>query len=173
MMNILTHSTPVDFRQESFDCAIHYGGTGWEGLYTEALLRETLFPLCSPELCRKHQFTRPEDLRRAPLLHLTTRPDAWERWFLFNGLDPESIGGPLFDQFTIMAQAAMGGLGLALLPSFLFSREIEDGALVRALDLPMQSSESYFLSWPLNRSTYTPLLAFREWLQGEILKDRA
>jgi len=172
MVNILTRSAPVDFRQESFDCAVHFGTTGWEGLCMAALRRETVTPLCSPELRKKYHFTKPEDLKKAPLLHLTTRPDAWERWFLFNGHDPESIHGPLFDHFATMAQAASAGLGLVLLPGFLFTREIQEGALVPALNLPMQSTESYFLSWPRDRSTYGPLLAFRDWLLAQMQKDR-
>ena len=72
-----------------------------------------------------------------------------------------------------MAQAAVAGLGLVLLPEFLFSREIEDGALVPAIDLPTQSIESYFLSWPLDGSDYAPLLAFRDWVLGEMHGDRA
>ena len=72
-----------------------------------------------------------------------------------------------------MAQAAVAGLGLVLLPEFLFSREIEDGALVPAIDLPTQSIESYFLSWPLDGSDYAPMLAFRDWVLGEMHGDRA
>lgn len=171
VVNVMTRSAPVDFRHESFDGAVHFGTEGWEGLCMAALRRETIVPLCSPELRRQYGFAQPADLKNAPLLHLTTRPDAWERWFLFNGHDPESIHGPLFDQFSTMAQAAMTGLGLVLLPSFLFAAEIEAGTLVPALNLPMQSEESYFLTWPLNRSTYTPLLAFREWLLAETQKE--
>jgi LysR family glycine cleavage system transcriptional activator len=172
MVNIMTLTAPIDFRQEPFDGAIHFGTAGWEGSGMAALRRETVTPLCSPALRKKYNFTKPADLQDAPLLHLTTRPDAWERWFLFNGHNPESVHGPLFDQFSTMAQAAIAGLGLVLLPSFLFAREIEEGVLVPALNLPMQSTESYFLTWPLDRATYVPLLAFRDWLLAEVQRER-
>lgn len=173
MVNLMTRSAPIDFRHESFDGAIHFGTAGWEGGCMAALRRESVTPFCSPALRKKYRFAKPEDLKKAPLLHLTTRPDAWERWFLFNGHDPESVHGPLFDQFSTMARAAAAGLGLVLLPEFLFEREIEDGTLIPALNLPMQSSESYFLTWPLERSSYAPLLAFREWLLAEMQKERS
>lgn len=173
VVNLLTQSTAIDFRHESFDCAIHFGTAGWEGLCTVALRRETVTPLCSPELRKKCHFTKPEDLKKATLLHLTVRPDAWERWFLYNGYNPESVHGPLFNEFSTLAQASVAGIGLALLPGFLFTRERETGALVPALNLPMHSTESYFLTWPLDRSNYAPLLVFRDWLLAQMQIDRA
>lgn len=171
MINIMTRSGPIDFRQETFDAAVHFGPAAGEGTCTTALRRESVLPLCSPALRRKYHFARPEDLKNATLLHLTTRPDAWERWFVFNGHDPESVHGPLFDQFSTMAEAAVAGLGLALLPDFLFQREIVSRALVPALNLPMHSSESYCLTWPLDRATYAPLLALRDWLLAELPRE--
>jgi len=170
MVNIMTRSAPIDFRHETFDAAIQFGPAPAESSGSTALRGESVLPLCSPALRRKYQFSRPEDLKKATLLHLTTRPDAWERWFQFNGHDPESVHGPLFDQFSTMAQAAAAGVGLALLPDFLFRQEIESRTLVPALNLPMQSADSYFLTWPLDRSNYIPVLALRDWLRAEVLK---
>lgn len=172
VINLMTQSTPVDFRHESFDCAIHFGTAGWEGLCTAVLRNETVTPICSPELRKKYHFTRPEDLKKATLLHLTTRPDAWERWFMYNGYNPESLHGPLFNEFSTLSQACVAGLGLALLPDFLFTREIATGELVPALNLHMRSADRYFLTWPLNRSGYAPLLLFRDWLLAQMQNDR-
>jgi LysR family glycine cleavage system transcriptional activator len=73
----------------------------------------------------------------------------------------------LFDQFATVAQAAISGLGLALLPEFLIQDELARGSLIRALDLPMQSTEQYYLAWPASRSAYPPLMAFRQWIVQE------
>src|SRR5882762_760385 len=155
-IDLMTPIAAVDFRQESFDAAIHFGAAGWEGVCMAPVRQETVIPLCSPELLRKYAFARPEDLEKAPLLHLTTRPDAWERWFSCHQHEPESVHGMLFDQFSTLARSAAAGLGVALLPAFLFGPEIESGALVPALNLPMKNVESYFLIWPPDRSTYVP-----------------
>ncbi|MGO7741122.1 LysR substrate-binding domain-containing protein, partial [Rhizobium johnstonii] len=72
----------------------------------------------------------PEDLLAVTLLHLTTRPDAWEQWFASNGVSFESVHGMLFDQFATAAQAEIAGLGVALLPTFLMQEEIRRGDLV-------------------------------------------
>ena len=77
-----------------------------------------------------------------------------------------------FDQFATVAQAAMSGLGVALLPEFLIEDELRSGRLVRALDLPMASRDAYYLVWPSERATHPPLVAFRRWLLEETAGDR-
>ena len=47
----------------------------------------------------------------APLLHLESRPDAWERWFHAMGVQAQGVNGMLVDQFALASQAAMSGLG--------------------------------------------------------------
>lgn len=133
-----------------------------------ALLRdETVIPACSPQMRDEYRFQEAADIRKAPLLHLTTRPDAWERWMELNGVPSDAVHGMLFDQFATAAQAAMVGLGVALLPEFLIEEELAAGRLVAAIDLPMKSSESYYLAWPKDRETHPPLAAFRRWLLEE------
>ena len=130
-------------------------------------MSETVVPACNRSLLEEYRFENPSDLLRAPLLHLVSRPDAWERWFMMHGALAEPLHGMLFDQFATAAQAAISGLGLALLPEFLVQDELARGDLVRALDLPMQSTEQYYLAWPANRSAYPPLIAFRQWIVQE------
>ena len=101
------------------------------------------------------------------MLHLTTRPDAWERWLLQHGVDADHVRGMLFDQFATASQAAMAGLGVALLPEFLIEEELASGRLVKAIDLPMRSAESYFLVWPNERAAHPPLQVFRDWILKE------
>ena len=91
---------------------------------------------------------------------------------VMNGVKPEPLHGMLFDQFATAAQAAIAGIGIALLPKFLIEEELSTGKLVRALDIEMRSAESYFLVWPPDRATHPPLLAFRQWILAETMADR-
>ena len=171
-LNLLTRLNPFDFRLEPVDAAIHFGGPDWPGAETALLRRETVVPACSPALREAYDFRAPADLRKAPLLHLTTRPDAWERWLDAYGVPPLPVHGMLFDQFATAAQAAIAGLGIGLLPEFLITEELARGDLVRALDLPLSSAEAYYLAWPADRAEYPPLAAFRDWLLAETAADR-
>ncbi len=171
-INLLTRLSRFDFELEPVDAAIHFGKDEWPGAEMALLRTETVIPACSPQTRARFGFAEPGDLHKAPLLHLTTRPDAWERWFMANRVAPQAVHGMLFDQFATAAQAAMSGLGVALLPEFLIEDEIADGRLVAALDLPMPSTEAYYLVWPNQRAQHPPLAAFREWLLSETARDR-
>lgn len=166
-LNLLTRMTQFDFRQDGMDAAIHFGTPDWPGARMALLFGETVQPLCSPDVLKAYRFKTARDLRQAPLLHLTSRPDAWERWMRQHGGDDIAIQGMLFDQFATLSQAAMSGLGVALLPGFLFEPEIAAGQLVPALPLDMTPPEAYYLCWPHERDDFGPLCKFRDWLLQE------
>ncbi|MBF6629782.1 MAG: LysR family transcriptional regulator [Comamonas sp.] len=167
-INLTTRLSQFDFQLEAVDAGIHFGLAHWPGAELEFLMSETVVPACSPAMSAQYQFRAPEDLLRAPLLHLASRPDAWRRWFEHQGSHATEVSGMLFDQFATAAQAATSGVGVALLPKFLIERELEHGELVRALpQLPeLESAERYYLAWPTSRASYLPLQAFRSWLKA-------
>ncbi|WP_062111580.1 LysR family transcriptional regulator [Aureimonas sp. AU40] len=166
-LNLTTRLSPFDFRLEALDAAIHFGAADWPGAELDLLMSETVVPACSPALAERHGFRAPADLLAAPLLHLVSRPDAWERWFALQGVSFGPLRGMLFDQFATAAQSAISGIGVAVLPEFLIEDELARGDLVRALNLPMESAERYYLASPTTRATYPPLDAFRRWIRAE------
>lgn len=170
-INMVTRLSIFDFRQEPIDAAIHFGKPEWTGGDMVRLRRETVVPVCSPELRARFRFAEAADLRKAALLHLTSRPDAWEHWLTAFGAPAVGVHGMLFDQFHTLAQAAIAGLGVALLPVFLFESELRSGQLVRALDLPQQSAGAYYLVWPTDRANHPPLVAFRDWIVAQSTID--
>lgn len=166
-INLTTRLAPFDFQLEDVDAAIHFGQPYWSGAELVLLMSETVVPACSPALAAQHAFVEPADLLRAPLLHVASRADAWRCWFARYQVAAGDAQAMVLDQFATAAQAAIAGVGVALLPSFLIERELQQGDLVRALPhLPeMESSERYYLAWPNSRAEHPPLQSFREWLQ--------
>lgn len=133
---------------------------------------EEVVPACSPELKKLYAFRAAGDLKKAPLLSISTRPNAWDHWFSAQNIAVGFGQRMFFDQFATVAQAAMVGVGIALLPTFLIQDELASGKLVRALDVLMESVEQYYLVWPPERAVHPPLVAFRDWLLAELAGDR-
>lgn len=163
-INLTTRLAPFDFQMDSVDAAVHFGLPDWPGAELDFLMTEEVVPACCKQMLQKHQFSKPSDLINAPLLHLVSRPDAWERWFKAMGVGTQEVHGMLVDQFAMAAQAAISGLGVALLPRFLIEDELKRGDLVVAMDKPVESPEKYYLAWPPGRARYPPLQSFRTWL---------
>jgi LysR family transcriptional regulator, glycine cleavage system transcriptional activator len=173
VINFSTRTTPFEFDAEPFDAAIHYGHPAWMDAESIPLMDETVVPLASPAFATSHQIANAEDLLSFSLFVLRSRPDAWERWFLANGVYYDSVNGPLFDQFNAMAAAAKAGLGIALLPEFLFQGEIARGELVPLHDKATSSDGSYHLVWPQSRRDNPTLTRFRDWLAREATSEPA
>ncbi|MBC5767249.1 LysR family transcriptional regulator [Ramlibacter sp. GTP1] len=166
-INLTTRLAPFDFNAEPIDAAIHFGPAEWPGAKLEFLMKEVVVPACSPQLRSRYKLRRAPDFLRAPLMHLVSRPDAWEQWLRAAGVAFDEVHGMLVDQFAVAAQAAIAGLGVALLPRFLIEGELARGDLVVPVDKPMQSAHDYHLAWPLRRDNYPPLGAFRDWIRRE------
>ena len=167
-VNLTTRLQPFQFEQDRQDAAIHFGRNDWPGTHADYMFDETVIPVCAPDVLSAQNITRPEDLLKAPLLHLATRADAWPVWLSKQGVTAGGSGGMMFDQIATMAQATVHGIGFALLPEFLIENELATGRLVPALSLPMKSVGSYWLVWPDTRGGYPPLERFREWLSREV-----
>ncbi|WP_117194512.1 LysR family transcriptional regulator [Rhizobium terrae] len=168
VVNLITRLEPFDFRFDTLDAAIHFGSARWPGAALTFLMDEEVVPACSPEFKARYDLETPANVLKAPLLHLNTRPDAWEAWFSKNRVAFDALHGMLFDQFMTIVEAAVAGLGAALLPRFLIDRELEQGLLVSVSEAETPESGQYFLAYPPDRATYPPLAAFRDWILEEI-----
>lgn len=161
-VNLSTRLAPFDFRSEPFDAAIHFGRKDWPGAEHMLLMPENVVAVAAPGMVPDGADAR--DLATLPLLHLDTRPRGWARWFAAHGLPPPAQAGMVFDQFSTMAQAAIHGLGIALLPDFVADAHLQSGALVRAAPDMGQSIGDYYLVWPAERPEPPSLASFRAWI---------
>ncbi|EEW26823.1 LysR family transcriptional regulator [Rhodobacter ferrooxidans] len=167
-INLGTRLKPFDFAEEGFDAAIHFGDESWPNAGSVKLFDEALVACCAPAYLATHPVAQASDLIGLPLLQLETRPNAWGNWFHRHGVAGAVPQGMLFDQFAPMIQAAIYGMGVALLPEFLAQAELADGRLVNAWGDPVPGTGSYYLVWPGIAAGYPPLVAFRDWLVAEV-----
>jgi DNA-binding transcriptional LysR family regulator len=162
-----TRLRPFDLAVEGFDAAIHYGRADWAGAAHLLLMEEEVLPVCAPAV-RVQPMTGPADLLALPLLMIESRTGDWGRWFAAQGLAGQRPAGMMFDQFATMQQAAIHGLGVALLPTFLIADDLRAGRLVPAFGTPVRSAGSYYLVWPEDPAPRPALAAFRDWIAAQV-----
>ena len=73
----------------------------------------------------------------------------------------------MYDQFSTITQAALHGLGVALLPDYLVEQDVAAGRLVVAHGGALRSLGAYYLVWPVQNDRDASLRFFRNWLEGQ------
>ena len=165
-VNFSTRLRRIDFASENFDAAIYFESDDLPRDGRMKLFDEQITACCACSFRNTHPITDIEDLKDLPLMQIETRTGAWDEWFRAQGTTPASVRGMMFDQFAPMIQAAIAGLGIALLPDYLAQPEIEGGRLVVLFQKAVPGTGAYWLAWPHDRANYPPLEAFRSWLSG-------
>jgi LysR family glycine cleavage system transcriptional activator len=68
-------------------------------------------------------------------------------------------------------QAAVGGLGVAILPEVLVQQEIAAGELIQPFAYPVRSAHAYHLVYPEEKRELPTLKAFRDWLLEQMATE--
>ncbi|MBL4769052.1 MAG: LysR family transcriptional regulator [Rhodobacteraceae bacterium] len=152
-ISLSTRLKPFVMAEERFDLAIHFGRPDWPGTNMKFLCSEELVPVASPEFVKAHGIEKLEDLVRVPLLHIITRPFAWQEFQESRNL-PElpSLAGKYFDQFMMIIAAASASMGVGLIPGYLIEEEIQNGILVALSCESMRTANNYYLVTPENQN---------------------
>jgi LysR family glycine cleavage system transcriptional activator len=165
-VDVTSADRPVDFASEPVDVGIQYGSGQWPAeLHTEFLFPETVTLVASPALLKSKPLQKAEDVKRHVLLMHSTRPEAWAEWFASAGLKGNASRGPAFEHFFMSIEAAVNGLGLALVPEFFVVQELRDGRLVEPLpNFRLQRPGGYYLLCLKGREREPAIRGFRNWL---------
>ena len=130
---------------DSKDVAIRSGpapGTGHEAV---RLLSEQGTPMLSPKWAPPGTRLPIRQLLRIPLI-----PDPrWSQWFRLAGVanaKPHFVAAR-FPNYELEAQAALQGMGAALLSPVLFAQFIGEGSLVAPFPWIVEGPNSYWLLW--------------------------
>jgi LysR family glycine cleavage system transcriptional activator len=158
-VNLSARARPFLFDETPFDAAIHAGEAFWPGTEGIVLMHEDLIAVCSPKLQEAN------DWQKQTLLQIGTRPYLWRDWFRSLGLALErDMAGPRFELFSMVAEAAVHGMGIGLVPRMLIEDELARGVLVHVTEHVYRSDRSYRLLYPEGQPEHGPLAAFRHWL---------
>jgi LysR family glycine cleavage system transcriptional activator len=169
-LHLLATTRTVDFETEDVDLAVRYGSGRYPRLHAERLRAESVVVVAHPRVGAglKH----PADLLGATLLHNSglnwdpTFPD-WPSWLRSARVVPTA---PLrirtFDDANLLIEAALAGLGVALLSRTLVNEELLSGRMV-ALFREQPLANAYHFVCPPQRLTQPRVAAFRQWLLEE------
>jgi len=158
----------IDFRRDGLDAAIHVGKSVSPGIALHRLTRGETIAAAAPSLVKALAIREPKALRRATLLVHRSRPDTWAKWFERYELGAiGSLPSLAFEQFTMVFQAAVAGLGVAIAPSFLMQPELASGELVTLFAPIIEEDQGDFLAYPVEKAHFPPVIAFRNWILNE------
>lgn len=169
-VNMSTRIGRVDFSGDAFDAAVSYCGEIWSDCRKLKLFDERVTACASPEFLNRHRIEQLGDLAALPKLQLESRPNVWNDWFAGQGGTTPVMGGMLTDQFSMMIQAAISGLGVALLPDYLAEIEIAEGRLLPLFKRAVPTTGAYWFVWPDSKDKYLPLFRFRKWIAEQAIE---
>ncbi|MDJ0949658.1 MAG: transcriptional regulator GcvA [Alphaproteobacteria bacterium] len=167
-VRVTTSDRLVDFSREDVDMAIRYGRGRYPGMQVDRLMKEDIFPVCSPELLQgPHPLRTPADLQYHTLLHDDMTVN-WEAWLKFAGIEGvDASRGPFFQHSYLVRDAALLGEGVALGRGALVADALADGRLVRPFDISLPAEYAYYVVCPETAAETPKNKAFREWLLAE------
>lgn len=142
---IVLDNSKVILPEGSFDVAIRSGVGPWPGYTGVKLLADQGTPMLCPKWLRDPGRFTVQRLLKVPLI-----PDSrWSAWFKLAGLPnakPQFIAAR-FPNYELEAQAAVEGLGAALISPVLFAGLREQKVLIAPFPWTIEGPGSYWLLW--------------------------
>lgn len=149
---------------------IRYGLPPWPGVMAQRLpLGPQVGVVAAPSLWDPSIQT-PGDLLDSPLLVFTSdRRNPWQEYFEHFQLDMPSSGHmPRFARLLTLREAAISGLGYALVPLFLFEADIREERLIQAIPHVITTQRGYYLTFEKGIEKDRKARLFINWLLKKI-----
>jgi len=153
---------------------IRYGTGPWPGLTSTQLpIAAPLGVVCAPKLLQRHgELRAPADVLGKPLLAYTGgAQDLWQDFFEHYQLPAVELAqSRRFQQLLTLTEAAVSGLGFALVPLFLIDAELASHRLVMALPQTFESDRRHYILHPPGVERDKKVQVFKRWLLGQARK---
>jgi len=163
LINVSSRVGRIDLESSHFDAAIINAVEPPPGVSAMRLLPIRLAPYAAPALLKALPPLDTQRLCELPLLHLYEAPRAWKGYFdLLGSTDVAVPAGAQHTLLLVNCEAALAGLGAALLPPEFVTADEQAGRLVRLAEPALVIDRSYFLIW---RATADErVAALRDWM---------
>jgi len=166
-LDLVSRVHAINFESHVAQVAIRFGASDWRNTKSEFLMNEEMVAVAAPALLEQEgeRFCASE-LSQRPLIQHSTRPLLWQKWFDLVGVSaPQATSGQKFEYYNLVVQAALAGLGYAILPELLIRRELDSGVLRLAHPQSMLSCKSYYAVYPEHCAENPNVKAFVAWLK--------
>lgn len=168
-----TRVEPLDFRGTHLDVAVQLGNGDWRDARTRKLWDEEVDVVCSPSYLELiGGLDKPQDVAKGELLHSRYRRRAWEFWARELNVDMEFNTGTDFETSLLTFSAAEQGLGLTIGQLGLLDDIIQQGRLVRPLDMRIATGAAFYVIWPTTASVSVKTKRFIDWLLDQVGEPR-
>ena len=129
---VMTSTVTLDKVADRFDIAIRRGAEGWPtNIRPRPFLEDRALMIGASALFKKHPVAEPRALADHVLLTSKSRGNDWEAWKRQVAAPRLKPAGRLqFDHLHFVVQAALDGLGVALVPLSLITQDLRSGRLV-------------------------------------------
>src|SRR5688572_29370818 len=168
-----TTSRVIDFTREEADVVVRASKGQWPGLVATKLLAVRFTPMLSPALAATiggvHE---PADILKLPLIN--AKDPWWVDWLNAFGLPLDVLETQTTTSLSMQvldANAAMAGLGVALLTPAYYRQELADGRLLQPFEQVLDEGNGYWLAYPEARRNVPKIKAFRDWIMSEAAKE--
>lgn len=156
IQEFLDHNPDVDltvsyahhrnYVSDSADLSVRFGDGQWRGYEAHRILSGAVAPFCSVGFADRYPdcLRQPAVLQDNLLVHDQDR-NGWRHWFEVYGVDADLAPGILVEDGNLALQAALDGLGIALLRPSLVSVFVDSGQLVRLSGQELHDGRDYYL----------------------------
>ena len=168
-ITLLDEEAGAQAREDPAAIMIRFGSPPWPGESTTRLpVGPRIGVVCAPGLLGGKALRDPKALTRMSLLaYAGGRYDRWGEFFREFGLPPPDLErSTRFFQLLALREAALSGMGLALVPLFLFEEELASGRLVQAIPQTMAPRDGYYLTHAKGADSEDKVRSFKRWLLG-------
>lgn len=173
-LRVLAADQPVPPGTGEVDVAILFGAGKWEGLESQLLFGEKVYPVCSPAYLRDHpELRQPADLLDQTLLHLEYPRAAagevdWRQWLLRQGVNGQPVRRAIrLNSYPMVLQAAEAGRGVALGWSYVTDPILAEGRLVCPVDKVLETTDGYYLCTSKQKPRSPAVEVFLGWIKEE------
>jgi LysR family transcriptional regulator, glycine cleavage system transcriptional activator len=169
-VDVETHLGQPDVKRSAADLLVLFRDDKEPGWTSDYLMQGGGYPVCTPALMNAQSKTGLDALGELPLLHQRSAPNAWEQYFQDLGVPGlHTRPGPTYALLSLGLQAALAGMGVAILPNFVTAEELASGRLVRVHHQPLVKRGAYVLMIRDKARGLPAVELLRDWILKEAL----